>query len=109
MLKSFGDIGSKFKYVVVASKRAKQLLKGAKPKLKTKSKSLIRIAQEEVRDGLIDFEIVPKKKEEEYIAEEEDFIGENIVGEVEAVKKEIEKKSEEGKKEKKPAPKKGKK
>lgn len=89
--------------------RAKQLLKGAKPKLKTKSKSLIRIAQEEVRGGLIDFEIVPKKKEEEHVAEEEDFIGEDIVGEVEAIKKEIEKKSQEEKKEKKAAPKKGKK
>lgn len=109
MEKTFGDVGSKFKYVVVASMRAKQLLKGAKPKLKTKSKSLIRIAQEEVRGGLIDFEIVPKKKEEEHVAEEEDFIGEDIVGEVEAIKKEIEKKSQEEKKEKKSAPKKGKK
>jgi DNA-directed RNA polymerase subunit K/omega len=102
--KTFGDLGSKFKYVVVASKRAKQLLKGAKPKLKTKSKSLIRIAQEEVKDGFIDFEIVPKKKEEEHVVEEEDFIGEDIVGEVEAIKKEIKKKSE--KEKKKPAPKK---
>lgn len=109
MLKAFGDIGSKFKFVVVASKRAKQLLIGAKPKLKTKSKSLIRIAQEEVKDGLIDYEIVPKKKKEEAVTEDEDFIGEDIVGEVKAIKKKIEKKSKEKKKAKKPAEKKGKK
>ena len=72
MLKAFGDVGSKFKFVVVASQRAKQLLKGTKPKLKTKSKSLIRIAQEEVRDGLVDYEIVPKKKEEEAVTADED-------------------------------------
>lgn len=109
MLKTFGDVGSKFKFVVIASQRAKQLLKGAKPKLKTKSKSLIRIAQEEVKDGLVDYEIVPKKKEEEVVTEDENFIGEDIVGEVEAIKQEIEKKSEKKKKEKKPAEKKGKK
>jgi len=93
--KSFGDLDSKFRFVVVASKRAKQLLKGAKPKLKSKSKSLIRIAQEEVKDGLIYFEVVQKKKEEEHKAEEGDFIGEDIIGEVEAIKQVIEKKVKE--------------
>ncbi len=94
MQKTFGDFDSKFKFVIVASKRAKQLLKGAKPKLKTKSKSLIRVAQEEVKDGLVNYEIVLKKKEEEYSAEDEDFIGEDIVGEVEAIKQVIEERSE---------------
>ena len=89
MLKSFGDVESKFKFVVVASKRAKQLLKGAKPKLKTKSKSFIRIAQEEVKDGLVDYDIVQRKKEEEYRSEDEDFIGEEIVRE-ELVEKKVE-------------------
>jgi len=96
--KTFGDFDSKFIFVIVAAKRAKQLLKGAKPKLKTKSKSLIRIAQEEVKDGLVNYEVVAKKKEEEYKAEDEDFIGEDIVGEVEAVKQVIEKKTEKARK-----------
>ena len=91
--KTFGDFDSKFKFVIVAAKRAKQLLKGAKPKLKTKSKSLIRIAQEEVKDGLVNYEVVHKKKEEEHRAEDEDFIGEDIVGEVEAIKQVIKKKT----------------
>lgn len=59
------DIDSKFRYVIIASKRARQLLKGAKPKIKTKSRSLIRIAQEEVKKGLIQFEVKPPSEEEQ--------------------------------------------
>ena len=75
---------SKFKFVIVASKRAKQLLKGAKPRIKSKSKSLIRIAQQEVIRGLVDYEIVQKRKEEEYRPEDEDFIGEEILKDAES-------------------------
>lgn len=90
--KTYGDFDSKFKFVIVASKRARQLLGGAKPKVKSKSKSLIRIAQEEVREGLVDYEIVQKKKEE-YTPGEKDFIGEEIEVEKEPVEgAEIEKK-----------------
>ena len=79
MRKAYGDIDSKFKFVIVASKRAKELLKGAKPRIRSKSKSPIRIAQQEVRKGLVDYEIVQKAKEEEYRPEDEDFIGEEIL------------------------------
>ena len=75
---------SKFKFVIVASKRAKQLLKGAKPRVKSKSKSLIRVAQQEVVKGLVNYEIVQKRKEEEYRPEDEDFIGEEILKDAEA-------------------------
>ena len=44
--------------------RAKQLLGGAKPRVKSKSKNLIRIAQEEVKQGLVDYEIVKPAKEQ---------------------------------------------
>ena len=105
MRKTYGDVDSKFKFVIVASKRAKQLLKGAKPKLKSRSRSLIRVAQEEVREGLVDYEIVPKKKEEEYKPEDEDFIGEEIIRETgaseEAKMNEREKEKKTKKKEKK--------
>lgn len=46
------------------SKRARQLLKGAKPKIKSKSKSLIRIAQEEVKKGVIDFKVIDEDERE---------------------------------------------
>jgi len=98
LFKTYGDIDSKFKFVLLASKRAKQLLKGAKPKLKSKSKSLIRIAQQEVRKGLLDYEIVQRKKEEEFRPEDEDFIGEEIEVEKEVTKEETKKATEAEKK-----------
>lgn len=96
MQKAYGDIDSKFKFVIVASKRAKELLKGAKPRIKSKSKSLIRIAQQEVIKGLVDYEIIQKKKEEEYRPEDEDFIGEEILKGAEA-SQEVEESEEERK------------
>jgi len=77
-LKDYGEIDSKFRYVILASMRAKQLLRGAKPLIKSKSKNLIRIAQEEVKQGLIDYEIVKSSPEETPSVEEETFIGEEI-------------------------------
>ena len=59
------EIDSKFRYVIIASKRAKQLLKGAKPKVKTRTRNLIRIAQEEVKRGLIQYEIRALQEEEQ--------------------------------------------
>lgn len=93
-MKNYGDIDSKFRYVILASMRAKQLLRGAKPLIKTKSKNLIRIAQEEVKRGLVDYEII-KSSPEETTAEEEIFIGEEIEEVKEKpAKKEAEKKEE---------------
>ena len=77
-MKEYGEIDSKFRYVILASKRAKQLLKGAKPKLKPKTKNLIRVAQDEVRRGLIEFEIVQNKVEEYGETGDDMFIGEEI-------------------------------
>jgi len=85
-LKNYGKIDSKFRYVILAALRAKQLLGGAKPRIKSKSKNLIRIAQEEVKQGLVDFEILKEKKEDiEELPDsnEEMFIGEEITPEAE--------------------------
>ncbi|HEX2695012.1 MAG TPA: DNA-directed RNA polymerase subunit omega [Acidobacteriota bacterium] len=78
----FGNVDSKFRFVIVASKRAKQLLKGAKPKIKTKSRNPIRIAQTEVRSGVIEFEILPTQKEEYKEQEDRVFVGEGVHEEV---------------------------
>ncbi len=77
-MKTYGEIDSKFRFVILAAKRAKQLLQGAKPRIKSKSKNPIRIAQKEVRDGFIDYELVEVKKEEIQEPAEEGFIGEEI-------------------------------
>ena len=77
-LKAYSDLDSKFRFVILASKRAKQLIQGAKPKIKTTSKNLIQIAQIEVRRGLIKYEIVPPKAEAFSDSEDEVFIGEEL-------------------------------
>ncbi|HPB58920.1 MAG TPA: DNA-directed RNA polymerase subunit omega [Candidatus Saccharicenans sp.] len=55
---------SKFRFVIVAAQRAKQLLKGERPRIKFKYKNPIRIAQEEVRTGAVQYEILPYQPEE---------------------------------------------
>lgn len=77
-MKEFGEIDSKFRYVILASKRAKQLLKGAKPKIKSKSKNLIRVAQQEVKQGMVEFEIIQNQVEEFIDTDDDMFIGEEI-------------------------------
>ncbi len=67
-----GKIDSKYRFIILASKRAKQLLRGAKPKLQTRSKNPIRIAQAEVREGLIEYEIIPARMDD--IPERDDRI-----------------------------------
>jgi DNA-directed RNA polymerase subunit omega len=67
-----GKIDSKYRFIILASKRAKQLLKGAKPKIQTRSKNPIRIAQTEVREGLIEYEIIPARMDD--IPERDDRI-----------------------------------
>lgn len=80
---NYGDVGSKFRFVHLASKRAKMLLKGAKPKVKTRSKNPIRIAQTEVKEGVIDYEIITSTKEVVPEPEERIFIGGGAVEEAE--------------------------
>ncbi|MGZ5454855.1 MAG: hypothetical protein ACXWHJ_11555, partial [Candidatus Aminicenantales bacterium] len=58
--------------------RAKQLLKGAKPKVQGRSKNPIRIAQTEVRNGLIEYEIIPARIDEVPEREERVFVGGGI-------------------------------
>jgi len=77
-LKTSTEIDSKFRFVILAAKRAKQLLRGSKPRLKSKSKNPIRVAQLEVTKGLVHYDIVEPKKEQVRKPEEEGFIGEEI-------------------------------
>ena len=77
-MKEYGEIDSKFRFVILASKRAKQLLKGAKPKIKSRSKNLIRVAQQEVRRGMVEFEIIQNQVEDFNESDDDMFIGEEI-------------------------------
>jgi len=52
------NIGSKYRYIIIAAERAKQLQSNAKPKIKTKSTKPSYIAMKEVQEGLISWEMV---------------------------------------------------
>ena len=50
-------IGSKYRFIIIAAERAKQLQNKAKPKIKTKSTKPAFIAMREVEEDLISFEV----------------------------------------------------
>jgi DNA-directed RNA polymerase omega subunit len=53
------SIGSKYRFIIVAAERAKQLQNNAKPKIKTKSTKPAFIAMKELEQDLISFEMPP--------------------------------------------------
>lgn len=52
------NIGSRYRFVIIAAERAKQLQNRAKPKIKTKSTKPAFIAMREVEEDLISYEIL---------------------------------------------------
>jgi DNA-directed RNA polymerase subunit omega len=58
-------IDSKFRFILVAAERAKQIQNGAPPKVETKSSKPAFVAVKEVEQGLINFEILEEAGEEE--------------------------------------------
>jgi DNA-directed RNA polymerase omega subunit len=63
-VETYGKLDSKFRFVIVASKRAKQILNGSKAKIKSKTRNPIRIAQIEVKNGLVEFDILKTRAED---------------------------------------------
>jgi len=58
-------VDSKYRKVLVASQRANQLQRGARPRLDMPGAKPIRIAIEEVECGLIGFELTPVRVKDE--------------------------------------------
>jgi DNA-directed RNA polymerase omega subunit len=52
-------IGSKYRFIILAAERAKQLQNNAKPKIKTRSTKPAYIAMKELEEDLISFEMPP--------------------------------------------------
>jgi DNA-directed RNA polymerase subunit omega len=52
------NVESKFRFILVAAKRARQLQAGARPLVQSQSKKPTRIAQQEVEAGLVPIELV---------------------------------------------------
>jgi DNA-directed RNA polymerase omega subunit len=53
------SIGSKYRFIILAAERAKQLQNNAKPKIKTRSTKPAYIAMKELEQDLLAFEILP--------------------------------------------------
>ncbi len=54
------SIDSKYRLVLLAAKRAKQLQKGAKPRVQSTSKKTTRVALEEIQRGLVQYQHLVK-------------------------------------------------
>lgn len=52
------NVESKFRFILVAAKRARQLQAGAKALVQTPSKKPTRVAQQEVEAGLVPIELM---------------------------------------------------
>lgn len=59
------EFDSKFRFILVASERAKQLQNGAPPKIGLKSRKPAFVAIREVEEGLIHYEILEEAEEED--------------------------------------------
>ncbi len=64
-------IDSKFRYILIAAKRARQLQGGSKPLVHTTSRKPTRIAQDEVKAGVVKWELLPYAKPETEKGKEE--------------------------------------
>lgn len=52
------SIASKFKFITIAALRCRQLQKGAKPRISSRSKKFTTIAQEEVLEGQVEHSVL---------------------------------------------------
>jgi len=55
-------IDSKYRKILIAAKRSKQIQKGAQPRVNLVNSKATRVALEEVERGLINFEILEKSE-----------------------------------------------
>jgi DNA-directed RNA polymerase subunit omega len=55
---------SKYRYILVAARRARQLQSGAPALVKTASRKASKIAQDEIHAGLVNYTVTPAPKQE---------------------------------------------
>lgn len=59
---NLGSLDSKFRYIIVAAKRTRQLQAGANPMVTPQGRKFTRIAQEEVSAGMVKFDLTEEAK-----------------------------------------------
>lgn len=58
---SVPPIDSKYRKILIAAKRSKQIQKGARPRVQMPNSKPTRVAVEEINRGLVDFELTDDK------------------------------------------------
>lgn len=56
-------VESRFRYVLLVSKRAEQLIKGAQPRTKSRHTKATRIAMEEIANNTVKWQLTPPVEE----------------------------------------------
>lgn len=69
MIKTPPGVDSKFRYVLIAAKRARQLQSGSPSLVSSTGRKATRIAREELEQRLLKFEILPPTPEGEDVVE----------------------------------------
>jgi len=59
------NMDSKFRFILVAARRARQLQAGTRPLVQTATKRPTRVAQQEVSAGLVPIEVISPAQEKE--------------------------------------------
>lgn len=59
------NIDSKFRFILIAAERAKQLQNGAPPRLEVKSRKPAFVAIKETESNLVEFDLLEEDNEEE--------------------------------------------
>jgi DNA-directed RNA polymerase omega subunit len=57
-------VDSRFRYVLLVSKRAEQLIQGSQPKVKTRHAKPTRVAMEEIREDKVKWQLTPPVEEQ---------------------------------------------
>lgn len=68
-MEEYEFIDSKFRLVILAARRAKQLVRGSKKKVDINAENPLTIALKEIENGLVNFEILNEEIEVEEIVE----------------------------------------
>ena len=85
-------IDNKFRFAILAAKRAKQIINGSKKKIDITAENPLTIALEEINQGVIDFDTINKnfEEKEEQVVNDENASSEEENEEDQEEKQEIE-------------------
>lgn len=61
-MKEYNGLESKFRQVLVISKRAKELMRGSKPLIKTEEKHPLKIAKKELESGKLNVKLIENEE-----------------------------------------------